>query len=78
MMDDDTFPSYVLGHSKTPRHAFHIDDVKRLLELAGVAEIFVDDCGLFNFRGIGEFEGGRLVKLARTQLAKRSPSKESE
>jgi hypothetical protein len=77
-MDNDAFLSYVLGHSKTPRHAFHINDVKRLMELAGVDEILIDDCGLFNFRGVGEHEGEKLVKLARARLTDRSATKASE
>ena len=77
-MDDSTFLSYVEGHSKTPRHAFHRDDVRRLMTLAGVEEMTVDDCGLPNFLGVDEFEGARLVALARAGLRGKSIAKESE
>ena len=73
-MDDETFLSYVLGHSQTPRHAFHNDDVRRLMELAGAEEITLDNCGLFNFSGIGEYEGERLVDLARLRLKTKDPA----
>lgn len=66
--NDESFFGYVLLHSATPRHAFHQDDARRLLELAGVSEMRVDDCGLRGFVGIGEAEANRLVELARDRL----------
>jgi hypothetical protein len=74
-MTDEAFLNYVLGHSKTPRHAFHIDDVVHLAKLAGVEEVKVDNCGLPNFYGIDEFEGVRPVTLARKRL-KQKPNEE--
>ena len=67
-MDDKTFLQYVWGHSKTPRPAFHRDDVLRLMGLAGVEEITVDNCRLPNFLGVDQFEGARLVALAEARL----------
>ncbi len=71
-MSDEDFLSYVIGHSKTPRHAFHRDDVVRLGKLAGVDEVKVDNSGLPNFYGIDEFEGSRLVDLARARLKQKT------
>ncbi len=68
-MDDRTFLSYVEGHSRTPRHAFHRQDANRLMELAGVEEMKVDNCGLPNFVGIDEYEADRLIKLARARTS---------
>ena len=80
-MTDDTdegFLSYVLGHSKTERHAFHVNDVRRLMLLAGAEKITVNDCGLFNFLGVGEHEGERLVTLARERMKNNPEMKASE
>jgi hypothetical protein len=73
-MSDDAFLNYVLSHSATPRHAFHRNDVVRLMELAGVDEIATDNCGLPNFYGVDEHESERLVELARAKMKPKMPS----
>jgi hypothetical protein len=65
---DESFLSYVLIHSETPRHAFHRDDARRLCDLAGVSDLTTDNCGLAGFVGIGEAEATRLVGLASARL----------
>jgi len=77
-MSDEAFLSYVLGHSKTERHAFHVDDVRRLMLLAGVERITVNVCGLINFLGVDEHEGERLVALARARMKGNSVGKVGE
>lgn len=45
-LNDEAFLEYVLDHSKTERHAFHIADFNRLLVLSNVHEALVGDPGL--------------------------------
>jgi hypothetical protein len=69
LADDGAFLTYVLWHSETPRHAFHIRDANRLMKLAGVEEMQVDNPGLGgNFVGIDQWEGKKLVELAQARL----------
>lgn len=63
--DDDRFLGYVLAHSESERHAFSRSDANRLMALAGVERMRVDDCGLPGFVGIDRWEAIKLVKLAR-------------
>lgn len=68
LADDGAFLTYVLWHSETPRHAFHIKDAERLMKLAGVETMDVDNPGLGeNFVGIDQYEGKRLVDLAEAR-----------
>lgn len=63
-MNDIEFLRYVDAHSRSERHAFHVDHARRLMALARVDELRVDDCGLPNFVGIDMFEAVPLVERA--------------
>lgn len=67
---DQDFLGYVALHSKTERHAFSRADADRLMGLAGVEQMKVDDCGLPGFVGIDEWEAQRLIKLAVQKAVK--------
>ena len=69
LSSDEEFLLYVSIHSATPRHAFSVDDAKRLVALAGVEKVYLDNPGLgLNFVGIDAEEGKRLTKLAYKKL----------
>lgn len=64
--EDESFLGYVwLRNSRTERHAFSHADARKLMHLAGVERIDIDDPGIPGFVGIPEAD--TLIKQIRKQ-----------
>jgi hypothetical protein len=63
-MTDEAFLGYVLQHSRTERHLFHKQDIKRLLDLAHEKDVKVSFGGIPGFVALEYSEASPLVAKA--------------
>jgi hypothetical protein len=68
---DKDFLRYVENHSQTPRAAFHLDDIRRLVRMSGIPRVKVYDNGPTpDFASLYYEDAKPLIDAARKLIKK--------